>query len=110
TAQVSGATPTATPSATATALSAPFQAQLSGTISQTGPDASGAVEVTVASALRVAQAGATGALTIILDGVTQSGDDGSLDVTNTRVSLGPSASDITYRGQLSRVRNDDGGM
>ena len=110
TAQVSGATPTATSSATATALSAPFQAQLSGTISQTGPDASGAVEVTVASTLRVAQACATGALTIILDGVTQSGDDGSLDVTNTRVSLGPSASDITYRGQLSRVRNDDGGM
>ena len=110
TAEVSGATPTATSVATATALSAPFQAQVSGTMSQTSPDTSGDVEVTVASTLRIAQTGATGTLTIILDGVAQGGDDGSLDVTNTRVSLGPSASDITYRGQLSRVRHDDGGL
>lgn len=109
-AQTSGATPTATPNTGANALTAPFVAQLSGEMSQTSPDASGAVEVTVDSTLRVAQTGATGALTIVLDGVAQGGDGGSLNVTATRVSLGPSASDITYRGQLSRVRNDDGGL
>jgi hypothetical protein len=110
TAQISGATPTATPNTRASALTAPFVAQLSGVMRQTSPDASGAVEVTVDSTLRIAQTGATGALTIILDGVAQGGDGGSLNVTATRVSLGPSASDITYRGQLSRVRNDDGGL
>ena len=78
TAETSG-TPTATPRANASELAAPFVAQV------------------------------TGALTIVLDGVTRGGDDGDkLSATASQVSLGPSANAIAYRGQLTRLRSDDG--
>lgn len=96
-------TPTATPSST---LAAPFLADVSGTLSQTGPDANGNTRVTVASALRDAQTASSGTLTIILDGVS-SGNGGGLQVTATQVTLGPTASATTYRGQLTQLSGDN---
>ena len=108
TAETSG-TPTATPRANASELAAPFVAQVTGALNQSNPDASGAVRMTINSTLRIPQTGATGALTIVLDGVTRGGDDGDkLSATASQVSLGPSANAIAYRGQLTRLRSDDG--
>ena len=88
-------------------LVVPFLARLSGTISESAPDVNGNMRVTVQSALQDTQTGANGALTIILDGVAQGGDDGALTVNASQVTLGSSASVATYRGQLSQLSSDN---
>ncbi len=95
---------TATPSVGG-ALAAPFLAQASGSISQSGPDANGNTQITVQTDLRDTQSGKSGALTIILTGIDQG--DGTISVTGSQVSLGPSANVTTYRGQLSQLNSDD---
>ncbi|HET9109817.1 MAG TPA: hypothetical protein VFN78_03220 [Ktedonobacterales bacterium] len=96
---------TTTPSVSGSALSAPFLAQVSGSISQSGPDADGNTQITVQTALQDTQSSGSGALTIIITGIDQG--DGTLSVTGSQVSLGPSASVTTYRGQLSQLSSDD---
>lgn len=87
-------------------LAAPFLARLSGTISQTSPDANGNVRVTIQSALSDTQSSATGALTIVLTGVAQGGDDGAISVNTTQITFGPNASTTTYKGQLTNLNSD----
>jgi len=87
------------------ALTAPFLAQVSGTLTQSGPDGNGTVQVTIQTTLRDTQTNASGALTILLTGVAQ-GDDGGLSVTATQVTLGPNATTVAYRGQLSQLSSD----
>ncbi len=86
-------------------LTAPFLAQVNGTLTQQGPDASGNTQVTIQTTVQDSQTNASGALTIVLTGIAQ-GDDGGLSVTATQVTLGSNATTPTYRGQLSQLNSD----
>jgi len=88
------------------ALAAPFLARMSGTITQSTPDSNGNVRVTIQSALSDTQSAATGALTIVLTGVAQGGDDGAISVNATQITFGPDASTTTYKGQLTNLNSD----
>lgn len=99
----SGAASTSTSGST---LAAPFLARMSGTVTQTTPDANGNVRVTIQSALRDTQSAATGALTITLNGTAQGGDDGAISVSTTEITFGPNASTTTYKGQLTNLNSD----
>ncbi len=80
----------------------PFTAQLQGTLTQSGPDNNGNVTLVINATL---SQGATGALQITLQG--QSGDDGSLNVTNTHVILGTNAQTPLYSGPLTTLKADN---
>jgi hypothetical protein len=89
---------------TSNPFATPFTASLQGTLSQNGPDASGAETLRVNATL---SNGAQGVLTIVLKGTQNNfGDDGNeLSVTSTQVTLGKDATIPLYQGYLTGLRN-----
>ncbi len=85
------------------AFTPPFTAQLQGTLTQSGPDNNGNVTLMINSTL---SNGATGVLQITLQGQS-SGNDGSLNVTNTHVVLGTNAQTPLYSGPLTTLNADN---
>jgi hypothetical protein len=81
----------------------PFFAQLQGTLTQSGPDSNGNVSLVVNTTL---SQGASGALQITLQG-QPGGDDGSLNVTATRVVLGPNTQTALYSGPITRLNAEN---
>jgi sulfoxide reductase heme-binding subunit YedZ len=89
----------AAPPAAGTAnLTPPFNAALAGTVVEGNPDAKGSVTVTIDGRL---SAGASGHLHMVLQG--PSDGQGGVRMTNSAVTLGPSAQSVTYRGQITRL-------
>ncbi|MEO8970786.1 MAG: hypothetical protein ABI406_04200 [Ktedonobacteraceae bacterium] len=86
----------------ASAFAPPFTAQLQGTLTQNGPDNNGNVTLIINATL---SQGATGALQITLQG-QPTGDDGSLNVTNTHVVPGADAQTPLYTGPLTTLNAD----
>jgi xanthosine utilization system XapX-like protein len=80
----------------------PFTATLQGTISQTGPAASGVITLRINATL---SNGAQGTLVIVLQG-QQTGDDGGLSISSTQVTLGQNATTALYQGTLTGLRTE----
>lgn len=98
------ATPTPTTNAaTHTTLAAPFQVAIGGQMHETLPDANNNVRLSFTSTLRDSGSGATGVLTINLNGKADSNGDGQVSITSNDVRFGPSATQITYQGQLTSL-------
>nr|HET6905187.1 hypothetical protein [Ktedonobacteraceae bacterium] len=77
-----------------------FTASLQGTLTQNGPDANGNETLRVNSTL---SNGVQGVLTIVMQG-SKNGDDGTLSITTTQVTLGTSSAPQLYQGQLTDLR------
>jgi hypothetical protein len=76
----------------------PFTSSFHGTQRQSGPDRNGLVSVTIAGAFAAAQ---PGRLAIVLTGQPAAG--GGVELTGSRVTLGPSAAPNQYRGQVTQL-------
>jgi hypothetical protein len=76
----------------------PFTAAFHGTQQQTGPDGNGVVTVTIAGAFT---GRTSGHLTIVLTGQPATG--GGVELTGSRVSLGPDSAPSQYQGQVTRL-------
>lgn len=77
-------------------FSQPFSATLSGTLTQSQPDASGQVTLTLDAQL---SGGTTGDVRVRLIG--QQDDSGAISIEQTSMTLGPDAGASLYTGQLS---------
>lgn len=84
-------------------LAAPFQVAIGGQMNETLPDADGNVRLSFTSPLRDSGTGATGFLTIILNGKADSNGDGQVRITSSSVTFGPSATQTTYEGKLTSL-------
>lgn len=107
TAQSATPTPTTGSAATGGTLTAPFSVAISGQMNQTSPDANGNVRITFRSNLRDSGSGATGALTIILNGQEYPDSDGQISVTSTQITFGPDANTTAYSGQLTALNAEE---
>ncbi len=90
-------------------FASPFTASLQGTLTQSGPDASGAETLHVNTTL---SNGAQGVMTIVLQGtqVSASEDDGgALSISSTAVTLGTNSAASLYQGQVTDLRARDDG-
>ncbi|HEV2581319.1 MAG TPA: ferric reductase-like transmembrane domain-containing protein, partial [Ktedonobacteraceae bacterium] len=72
-----------------------FAASLQGTMTQSGPDASGITTLNVHTTL---SNGAQGVLTIVLQGAHLTGGDDGLSISSTSVTLGTSSASQLYQG------------
>lgn len=91
------------------ALAIPFSAQLTGTLTQSGPDASGVVQYALSGTF---QDGTTGHVSIQMSGQANSGfgdDNGGITITQTSVALGTASDPTLYQGQVTQLRTDDNG-
>jgi DMSO/TMAO reductase YedYZ heme-binding membrane subunit len=88
-------------SANASAFSSAFSAQVRGRFSQRGPDGNGTVLYEIQGTL---QNGAAGLLDVRLSG--QDDGSGSVSITSTQVTLGPSDNPTLYTGQVTQLQSD----
>ena len=84
--------------ASVTGLQLPFSAQLTGTLTESGPDDSGLITVTIATSL---SGGAAGELRLVLQGPTT--PDGGIRMTRSSASLGPSSQPSLYQGRIATL-------
>jgi hypothetical protein len=87
---------------------APFTAQVQGTLSQSGPDSSGAVTYDLTGTL---SNGATGHFELRMSGQQDSAfgeNDGGVTITTATMTLGTSDTPALYQGQVTQLRTDDG--
>ncbi len=77
----------------------PFSSRFQGTQHQTGPDGNGAVSVTIAGTLTGSE---SGRLAIVLTG--QPAEGGGVDLTASRVTLGPPTAPEEYQGPVTRLQ------
>lgn len=82
-------------------LAMPFSTSFSGTLTQTGPDASGAVQYILSGTF---QDGAAGKIQVSLSGTTDGSGDGGVTITQTSVTLGTTANPFLYSGQVTGLR------
>ena len=80
--------------------SAPFEANINGTLAQTGPDTSGQVTITVDTRVSGSM---TGSLIVILRG--QAAGSG-VSLASSSVTFGPSGAPAQYRGQVVTLNGD----
>ena len=87
-------------------LPIPFSSPLSGTLTQSGPDASGAVSYSVSGTF---QDGAAGQVSIQMTGQGAGGfgDNGGITITQATVTLGTASDPTLYQGQVTQLRTDD---
>jgi Ferric reductase like transmembrane component len=89
-------------------LQPPFNASLSGTVTQTGPDAGGNITVTITGILAGGSAGANGSvgsIRIVLHGPPDA--SGGVQMASSTVSLGTTAQPGLYRGQVGSLNGTD---
>lgn len=93
---------TASPSAGTTAAvpPLPFEAAIDGTVSQTGPDSSGQVTITIDTSVSGPM---TGSLVIILRGQSAGG---GVAMASSSVSFGPAQTPAEYRGNVVALNGD----
>jgi hypothetical protein len=102
-----GSNSNGTGTSTSGPLGVPFTAPLQGTLTQTGPDASGTVTYHLTATF---QSGTTGTVDVQMMGQADNagGDDGgSVTITSTAVTLGTTSSPALYQGQVSDIRAFD---
>jgi hypothetical protein len=92
------ASPTLGGGASAIALQVPFTARFAGSVHQSAPDQNGLVSVTISGRLSGTQ---SGLLTVVLNG--QPTDDGGVNLTGSRVTLGPTGAPAEYQGQITQL-------
>ncbi len=84
------------------AFTLPFSVEVQGTMTQSGPDSSGVVTYDLVGTF---QSGTTGRVEVRLTGQEDdSGFGGGVNITQTTVSLGTSASPSLYTGQVTNLR------
>jgi hypothetical protein len=88
------------PAPSVTSLQAPFTASLTGTITETGPNAGGTTTITIDGTL---SSGASGTLHIQLQGPADPG--GGVEMASSTVTLGTAAQPAQYQGQITRLRD-----
>ena len=88
----------ARPAAAPAGLSPPFSAQLSGTLTESGPDGRGISTVTIDTSLT---GGAAGELRLVLQGPTTAG--GGVRMTASTAGLGPPGQPTEYQGRITTV-------
>jgi hypothetical protein len=79
-------------------LTVPFSAHFQGTQRQSGPDSNGLISVTISGSFQGSQ---SGTLTILLTG--QPSDNGGVQLTSSRVQLGPAAAPMAYQGHVTQL-------
>jgi hypothetical protein len=84
--------------ASTAALAVPFTDRFTGSVHQSGPDGNGLVSVTISGRLSGSQ---SGSLTIVLVG--QPTDGGGVNLSSSRVTLGPTTAPGDYQGQVTRL-------
>jgi hypothetical protein len=77
-----------------------FTADLQGQMTQNNNNSNGAETMRLDTTL---SNGSQGSLVIVLQGQPGAGGDGSLNVTSTQVTLGPSATSPLYQGYLTNI-------
>ncbi|HEX6799030.1 MAG TPA: hypothetical protein VF116_15075 [Ktedonobacterales bacterium] len=97
----STATPAAGNGGGAGAFGSAFSAQVQGSFSQSGPDASGTVTYAIQATL---QNGATGQLGLRMSG--QDDGNGEVSITSSSVTLGTAANSSLYSGQVMQIESD----
>ncbi len=100
TAANSTSAPTATPSPPAKPLTLPFQASVTGSLREQGPDARGQTTLTVTATM---QGGAQGVMEVQLVGTQE--PDGTLLVSATQALVGQNWNAPSYRGQLTNLNS-----
>ena len=93
-----GSTPAPSGGGAPAGLQAPFSAQLSGTLTQSGPDGNGISTVTIDAGLT---GGAAGQLRLVLQGPTTS--DGGVRMTASSARLGPAGQPAEYQGRIASL-------
>jgi hypothetical protein len=88
-----------TPAPAGPSFQAPFTANLAGTISEAGPDASGTTTITIDGTL---SSGASGTLHIELQGPADPG--GGVELASSTVTLGTAAQPAQYHGHITGLR------
>jgi hypothetical protein len=91
--------PTTGPTSSGNALTAPFTANLTGTIAEAGPDSNGNARITIDGTLG---GGASGHLHVELQGPADAG--GGVEMASSAVTLGPPTQPALYKGQITQLR------
>jgi hypothetical protein len=95
---------TSTPSSSGGTLAIPFSSSLTGTLTQSGPDASRVVRYTLSGTF---QDGTTGQVSVQLTGQTGAGgfgNDSGVSIIQTSVTLGTASNPTLYSGQVTGLR------
>jgi sulfoxide reductase heme-binding subunit YedZ len=90
---------TPAPTTTASVPTAPFSASLTGSLTQSNPNANGQVTLRIDATLG---GGAVGAVTVDLTG--QPVDGGGVVLANSQIGLGPIGGPAVYRGSVTTLR------
>jgi hypothetical protein len=104
-AQGTSGSPISQNSSATTVWTAPFTANLQGTMSRRSDAATGGVTLQLDATL---SGGTPGSMRILLQGIPS--DDGSLNVTQGRVTLAGPGGAPQYQGTLQGLQGDDGGL